>query len=64
MQYEALGAWSELVTDIDGVQQYRTWNFFNPSTGTEIYQQYPRNWTSYFVPPEMYPRTPLGKFSN
>ena len=58
--YEALGAWDELVTNEDGVNQFRTWNF--RAGGREIYQRYPRNWQQYFARVEIYPRTPLGKF--
>ena len=60
LQYEALGAWSDFVVNADGVNQYRTWNFFDPTVGSECYQQYPIKWETYFLPPELYPRTPLG----
>ena len=49
------------MTDPDGVNQFRTWNF--RAGGREIYQRYPRDWQQYFSRVEIYPRTPLGKFS-
>ena len=50
--------------DSNGDKLYRSWNFYNPSLGREIYQKYPSDWTAYFSRCEIYLRTPLGKFSH
>ena len=59
--YEALGPWCEMVTDPNGANLFRTWNF--RAGGREIYQRYPKNWEQYFSRVEIYPKTPLGKLA-
>ena len=48
--------------DANGGKLYRTWNWYNPSKGQEMYQKYPADWTAYFSRSEIYLKTPLGKF--
>ena len=50
--------------DADGDKLYRSWNYYNPAQGQEIYQKYPSDWTAYFSRCEMYLKTPLGKCPN